>query len=216
MKEKYIYVILSSTHCGVGKFIRLVTGNKYNHASISLDPAFKKLYSFARYHEDAPLYAGFTEESPLRYKNNSKYAGIKIYKIPVTKKQYNKTKKYIKKLEKYSKKYVYNFLSAATFPFRKKIKINESYTCIEFIISILEGIGVIEKKKFYSFKDLEERLKKYLKFEGTSDQVFKTDNDWGNDKFLEKKGRVFNYVVVLEILVLFKRLIFDFQSRKKD
>ena len=97
MKEKYIYVILSSTHCRVGSFIRLVTRNKYNHASISLDPDFKKLYSFARYHQDAPLYAGFTEESPLRYKNNYKYAGIKIYKIPVTKKQYNNTKKHIKK-----------------------------------------------------------------------------------------------------------------------
>lgn len=212
MDEKYIYVIFSKTNCKIGSAIRLITREKYNHVSISLDDTFKKLYSFARYYKTSPFYAGFTEESPLRYNINNKNAGIKIYKVPVTKKEYQIIRNHIKHMKANKKTYIYNFLSAATFPFRKKVMISGSYTCIEFALYLLskkENTKIIKKDEFYSIKDLGKILDKYLMYEGTSNGIFKNKHKWGNDKFLEKKNPFFNVsILFIEIVILIKRIIY--------
>lgn len=212
MNDKYIYIIFSSTNCKVGSLIRLITREKYNHVSISLDDQFKTLYSFARYCKNTPLYAGFTEESPLRYNSNNKYAGIKIFKVPVTNKEYNIIKNHINSMKQNPESYVYNFISAATFPFRKKVIINGSYTCIEFVLYLLgklEKEKIINKNRFYSIKDLGKILNKYLMFEGRSNEIFNKELDWGNDRFLERKGFIFKiYILFYEAIILLKRIIY--------
>lgn len=212
MDEKNIYIIFSSTNCKVGSMIRLITREKYNHVSIALEDNFKTLYSFARYYKNTPLYAGFTEESPLRYNSNNKHAGIKIYKVPVTKKEYNIISNHINSMKQNPESYVYNFFSAATFPFKKKVIINGSYTCIEFVLYLLgklENKEIIKKDNFYSIKDLGKILNKYLMFEGKSNEIFNEKTDWGNDKFLEKKSIAFNlYILFYEVIILIKKLIY--------
>ena len=72
MEEKKLYVVFSATPLKVGSMIRTVTGEKYNHVSISFSPRLKTLYSYARYYKKAPLYGGFVKENAERYQNKGK------------------------------------------------------------------------------------------------------------------------------------------------
>ena len=81
--SNYIYVVFSSTPYKIGKTIRMLTGEKYNHVSISLDAELTQMYSFARRYYKTPFYGGFVKESLSRYQLNQNKATIKICKMGV-------------------------------------------------------------------------------------------------------------------------------------
>ena len=136
-EQRFFYIAFLLTPFGTGKIIRTVTGFPYNHTGISFSPEMKYFYSFARYYKKAPFYAGFVKESALRYNNNGKIAKIKICAVPVSEENYNNAKKHIEDITEHSEEYIYNLISVITFPFRKSVKIKKSYTCIEFVLSML-------------------------------------------------------------------------------
>jgi len=163
--DKSIYVIFFSTPFRIGAVIRKFTKNKYNHSAISLDADFSKVYSFARYNKNNPLYGGFIHESLLRYNNKGMTAEIKICEIPITKEEYENIEEYIQKVNDSKQEYIYNLYSALSYVFEKKIQINKSYTCVEFVLKILSKychILNIDNNKFYSILDLENILKAYV------------------------------------------------------
>ena len=69
---KNLYLIFSSTDLKIGRMIRFVTQNQYNHCSVCLREDLSKFYSFSRIYRSNPLIGGFTVESPCRYTLSSR------------------------------------------------------------------------------------------------------------------------------------------------
>lgn len=188
-ERKYLYVVLSSTPCKLGKFIRLMTHYTYNHVSVSLTASLDNLYSFARHYKQTPLCGGFVNESSLRYKNRRKYAKIKIFAIPVSDVQYDKLSMFISSIAKNSPDYVYNTISAVFSVIHKKIVIRHAFTCIEFAIEILSRFQQevnIRNDKFYTIKQLDKILFPYLIYEGSIAPIALYAT-WKNDTFPQRK-----------------------------
>lgn len=192
-EQRYLYVALFSSPFKTGSFIRAVTRFNYNHAALSLSPEMKYLYSFSRHYKSAPFYGGFTKESILRYRHNGKTALMKVCAVPVSEEQYQGAKKRLAFLSEHSEGFVYNMISAMCFPFRVNVKIDRSFTCVEFVLSMLRkysDIPGIKNSGFCSIKELSEILDPYMIYEGSAKKYF-CGNDWSGDTFPEKKGRWF-------------------------
>ena len=188
--QKYIYVIFSSTPYKMSKFIRAFTRNFYNHVSVSIDPNLECFYSFARKNKRAPFYGGFVQESKLRFVNKNKYSVIKIAKIPVNEKQFEKVSEILSNMKEHSEAYIYNTVSALVSVFGKKVTIKNAYTCVEFVMYLLRNAEIIENVnpyKNYSIRMLEILLNDYTSFEG---EIEISHESWGEDKFNESKTTV--------------------------
>ena len=168
-QQKYLYVVFSHTPCKVGKFIRWATHNTYNHVSISTEADLRTLYSFARHYCNTPLYAGFVQETRMRFCNNGKVARVKICAIPVTYEKWSETQDILQRMLASSKSYVYNFFSAALYPTGKRFRLPHSYTCVEFVSELLQDAHVcksLESDKNYSIVELEQALAPYEIYTG--------------------------------------------------
>ena len=190
MPKRYIYVVFTSTPYKTGTFIRAVTRYPYNHVSISFDPEIKTLFSYSRHYKNAPFYGGFVRESILRYENDGRTALIKVCALPMTEKRYNKAKIYMNYLEQNSEDLVYNMFSAMLFPFKREVKIKNSFTCVEFAIHFIRKFAFLpflEKNRFCSIKSLAANLEKYTVYEGSAEK-FICGADWNGDTFPEDRG----------------------------
>lgn len=214
MGQKYIYVAFLSTPYKMGEFIRKATGFSYNHAAISLSPKMKYLFSFSRHYKNAPFYGGFNRESVLRYKRKGKTALVKICAVPVSEEQYLKAKKCLEYFEEHSEDYLYNMISAAWFPFKTRVRIKHSYTCVEFVSEMLRrysDVPELENKKFLTIKELCGFLEKYKIYEGSAER-FLEKAGWETDSFPEEKGKWFYWK---KTALNNGKLIFRFLKREK-
>lgn len=185
--ERALYVIFSSTPCRMGKLIRTVTGYEYNHTSISLDPEFKSIYSFARFRKNNPFYGGFVEESCKRFFQNGELANVAIYKIPISEEKYEEITKCFKKMSENRDEYIYNLLSAAFFPVNKRFRAPDTYICIEFAVMMLARYCDcldIDENEFWTFPALRQKLADYFYYEGPYTEAV-TCEEWGRDEFLD-------------------------------
>ena len=194
-EQKYLYVVFEKTTLRTGKFIRRVTGFPYNHTGISVSPDIKPIYSFSRRYKDAPFYGGFVQESPLRLESNGKFAKIMISAVPLSEENFAAAKSRIEFLSENSEEYIYNMISAACFPFKKRVAIEKAYTCVEFVLSMLKEyseIAVLKTKDFCSIRELYEILLPYKIYEGSAEK-FLSGASWEKDSFSEKQS-VFFYI----------------------
>lgn len=157
-KQQYIYLIFSHTTNRMGEMIRTLTQYEYNHVSISMSENLSEIYSFARHRKDTPFYGGFVCESADRFNNDNGIATIKVCEIPVTPRQYRIATNYINKIRREKEKYLYNMFSAASVPFKHRVRIDRAYTCVEFAVSVLRRIGAVRSlriPRFCSIKQLD-------------------------------------------------------------
>lgn len=167
MDQPYIYVVFFSTPNKVGKLIRNVTGETFNHISISLDKDMKQMYSFARRHYRLPLYGGFVKESRSRYHINGKAADICICAVPVTQRQHLTLTSLLKEMHRNNRFYIYNHLSALGAVIHMPIRARDAYTCVEFCIRILRELGMdIQSGRYYSVGDIMQMLEPYIVYQG--------------------------------------------------
>ncbi len=214
-EQRFLYVVFLSTPFKIGKFIRVVTGYPYNHSALSLSPEMKYLYSFSRHYKNAPFYGGFTKESILRYHQNGNIAFMKICAVPVTEEQYQGAKKRLEFLGSHSEESLYNMISAACFPFRTTVRISRSFTCVEFVLSMLRryaDIPVLKPGKFCSIKELSEILDDYTVYEGSAERYLE-NAEWHGDTFPEEKGKWFYWK---KTVANNSKLAYRFVRRKKD
>lgn len=163
----YIYVVFSSTPNRVGRLVRQVTGETYNHASIALDENLNSMYSFARRYYHTPLYGGFVKESLSRYHQNGQVARISICRIPVSEQQYKDLEHLLSNMYKNRGHYLYNHLSALGATVRKRISARDAYTCIEFCVNILRWLGMdVDPEKYYTVCDIKNLLSNYCIYTG--------------------------------------------------
>ncbi|MBQ3531987.1 MAG: hypothetical protein IJA05_08765 [Oscillospiraceae bacterium] len=215
MEEKrFFYVAFLSTPYKMGEFIRKMTGFPYNHTAISLSPKMKYLYSFSRHYKNAPFYGGFTKESVLRYRKKDNFARIKICAVPVSEENYQKAKKRLEFFANHSEEHIYNMISAACFPFKTRVRIKHSYTCVEFVLSMLEKyaeIPVLKNKKFCSIKELSALLEGYKIYEGSAEK-FIENACWEGDTFPQEKGKWFYWK---KTALNNGKLVYRFAKREK-
>lgn len=186
----YIYIVISETGTKIGKFIRYMTGEKYNHVSISLSPSLQPLYAFSRFYIQKPFYGGFTEESWLRYQQHSPCLDIVVYKVPITNQQKTRLTHYLEYLDEHRKQYRYSLLGAANCYFPKmNYQPIDKYTCLGFAIKLLKDLDYLPlEEKIYRIIDLQHLLNQFpheyrqLKFDEMPQL------NWGKDQYLAYKS----------------------------
>ena len=162
-----IYVLFSATPYRMGRVIRLVTGEPYNHVSIAMEENLRELYAFARRHYHTPLYGGFVTEHPARYHHKDAAAQISLYRLPVSHAQKASLYRRLAQMGADPERYLYNHLSALAAPFHRKITLRDAFTCAEFTVSVLQELGLdFQTGKFYSIGDIAKKLEEHRFYEG--------------------------------------------------
>lgn len=167
MEDRNIYFVFSSTPYRMGKMIRRVTREDYNHISIALDADLDRMYSFARRYCRTPLYGGFVQETLSRYHPKGKTAAIRVCRLPVTEAQYRQIEQKLEHMVSRQEQYLYNHFSAMTALFRYTVQVRDAYTCAEFAVSVLHFLGMpVVPGRFYSIEELLQHLSDYTVYEG--------------------------------------------------
>lgn len=158
--QAYIYIVFSATPYFIGKAIRCITGEIYNHASIALDEDLTRMYGFSRRYYRTPLYGGFVRESLSRYHLKGKRAHIRICRLSVTQTQYHMLETLLEDMHANRQAYIYNHLSALGTLLHRPVKAKQAYTCIEFCIKILYDLGIdVDPNRYYSVGQVEQQLR---------------------------------------------------------
>lgn len=186
MSQKYIFVAVSATPSFTGRMIRTLTSSRYNHIAISFCPDLSLCYSFARRYKNTPFCGGFVSESPKRYVQGGRVAGVRIYRIPVSDVEYEWAIAKCRSFAALGERSVYNNFSAVMSLVHTKVNVKNAYTCVEFAVEILGGFsatGYINKRKWYSVDSLKRQLEQFHVYSGR----FPVDGaDWGDDKFAQR------------------------------
>lgn len=184
MENAYIYLVFSSTPYRIGKVIRKLTGERYNHVSISLNESLEPMYGFARRHYHTPLYGGFVRESKARYCPKGMTTDICICRLPVTPEQLLQLELRLSQMYLKKDRYIYNHLSILGTPFRKSVKVKDSFTCVEFCVELLHDLGFgVTPEKYYTVGELHRIFHIHTIYTGIMPQGETADPD-----FFEKKS----------------------------
>ncbi len=183
-ESKKIYIVLSQTGTILSRLLKLITGKKYNHASITFEDDAKVLYSFGRINAYNPFWGGFVQESPEfgTFKRFHKTDAL-ILSLEVPPEKYDEMKSGVEEMYQNRKNYHYNYKGLFLGIFRKAVKRDTHFYCSEFVAYVLtkygiveEGFfkGVIEPMDFLSIPSLREeyvgKLKEYKRGNAKSQQ----------------------------------------------
>lgn len=168
---KNIYVILSATPTIMGKFIRVFTRSCFNHSSISLTEGWEEMYSFARYRAANPLVGGFVKEFPGRLSHGREQEDvyIKVYKIPVSNRQFEQIKRFIYGIRDDHEKNIYDTLAAIGIFLGYRINTYKAFTCSDFVAQSLSRGQIISEscvRKNIVPDEMQQFLDKYTVFCG--------------------------------------------------
>lgn len=201
--QDHIYIVFSATPYFIGKAIRKITGETYNHASIALDEDLSRMYGFARRYYRTPLYGGFVRETLSRYHVNGQSTQVQICKLPVTTEQYITVEKRLTRMHEAKDVYIYNHISALGALLRKPIRAMNAYTCVEFCVEILHELGLdLDPKKYYSVGDVEKILRTYEVYTGPMPQCQEFDEAY----YAKKPVAHPTLTTVCELLKILPRL----------
>ncbi|MBQ7040257.1 MAG: hypothetical protein IJN39_06785 [Clostridia bacterium] len=190
----YIYVLITRTPTVVGKVIRRVLDNKYNHMSVCTEKDLSEIYSFGRISVKNFIVGGPLKESYYTLSlGSNENVELCVFRIPVTKHQYEKIQYFIHSVFYDEEGYIYNLPDAIGKVFKRKIKVNKCYTCIEFTKEALAFAGVRAASLLEHAESLDsarQKLKRYTVYEGKyrayPDVYLKmTDTD---KQFMERRG----------------------------
>ena len=161
---KKIYIVLTHTGTILSRLIKGFTKDEFSHVSISLDAELNEMYSFGRLNPYNPFWGGFVHE----YKNKGTFKRFynkrsKIYSLDVTLNQYNSIKNTIAQIEKEKENYKFNIIGLFAAGFHKKIKIEHSFYCAEFVKYVIKKADieinlpeVVKPEDFKNINGLEE------------------------------------------------------------
>ena len=167
MDGPFLYIVVSSTPSRMGHFIRRITGQDYNHISVSLDPQLLTLYSFARRYYRTPLFGGFVQETPARYCINGTTSPIEVYRIPLSDEIHRQIQHILNRMHKHEQRYLYNHLTALFFPLGIHIPVKDSYVCVDFCAKILRHAGIqIPTGQHYTIDTIRQLLSPFLHYTG--------------------------------------------------
>ena len=140
---KSIYIILTQSGTNFSKILKMITKEKYNHASICLNSNFNEFYSFGRRQPNFILPGGFVIENAFtNVFGKFKFIPCLILEKEVTDEQYNKLKliinSFIQNKDKLSYAIISLLLADTKFSMNKKNK----YFCSQFVAKVLNDINI--------------------------------------------------------------------------
>ena len=149
--KKNIYIMIRQTNTGCSRILQFFTRAPYNHASIALDENLNSLYSFARQNLYVPLIAGFVKEDINSgiYKIHGNTL-CEIYRLKITKEQYELLEKSIEEFKENEDKYKYNFAGLIAILFNIPYHRPKHYVCSQFVAYVLEKSNVMEFDKHFT------------------------------------------------------------------
>ena len=136
--NKQIFIVISQTGTVLSRILKRVTGAEYNHASLSLSPDLKKMYSFGRRHPYNPFWGGFVIESPhagtfRRFSNTTAV----ILAVEITEERYAALETTLEAMWARREQFSYNLLGLLLAFFRVLWKRSNCYYCSEFVEDML-------------------------------------------------------------------------------
>lgn len=136
--NKELYIVLSQTGTMFSRALKLFTGARYNHASVSISSDLKTMYSFGRKHPYNPFFGGFVVESIdsgtfKRFKNTE----ATVISVNISPENYEKLCDVLQKMTCDSIKYHYNFIGVLFAAFHKVYHKKDCYYCSEFVRDVL-------------------------------------------------------------------------------
>lgn len=148
MHNKYIYLVFTKTGTWLSKIIYTISNMKYTHTSISFDDHFNKMYSFGRTNIDDPFSGGFVEENLYGglFKRFSSCECL-IYKVQVTKAQFEHLQELVNKFDEEKAKYKYNLLGLLGVLLKMPLNRKNYYFCSQFVSEILLKSSVFDCNK---------------------------------------------------------------------
>ena len=130
--SKTVYIVISQTGTALSRILKFITGAKYNHASISLEPDLSTMYSFGRNYGTFKRFSG---------------TKVEVLSIAVSEGQYINLGQMLEGMAKNKKRYHYNylglFLAGANIHYRQA----NSYYCSEFVKEMLVRNGIREARE---------------------------------------------------------------------
>ncbi|MBQ7002138.1 MAG: hypothetical protein IJN67_14070 [Oscillospiraceae bacterium] len=166
-QQKCLYILFSATPYRIGKCIRFITGEPYNHVSIATEEDLRECYGFARRFYETPFYGGFVTERPSRYIHNGCVSKIRLYRLPLTNAQWLKLDTLLQNMRSQPERYLYNHLSAMMAPMHLKVRVRDAFTCAEFVVSVLSRLGFdFDPTRFYTIGGIAKRLEDYHVYTG--------------------------------------------------
>ncbi|KAF0817296.1 hypothetical protein KIS4809_3778 [Bacillus sp. ZZV12-4809] len=145
MSNQKIYILLTDTGTLFTRLIKLYTKKSYNHASISLDPELKEVYSFGRKTAKNPFIGGFVQENTRgELFSNSRCT---VISCSVTDEQHSRLKALINKIESKKQDYNYNLLGLFAIMFNKQLSRKKAFFCSQFVATVLQGCEIVQLSK---------------------------------------------------------------------
>lgn len=132
-----VYILLTRSTTYFSRLIKLVTSDKYTHASIGFDGLDGEFYSFGRKHCHTLLPAGFVRE---RIQAEQMYSGMTyytLYKLRLNAEDFNKVVNYIKSIATNDEIYSYNIIGVLATFFGLTIKRRHHFYCSQFVAHAL-------------------------------------------------------------------------------
>lgn len=144
MGEKQIYVVVSQTGTILSHILRMITGARYNHASLMLERYFEDMYSFGRLNAYNPFWGGYVKESPYhgtlkRFSNTQ----ATVIAFTVDEQTYNAMLEEARQIYINRDQYSYNYWGLLAAGIGKVVEAKKHYYCSEYVRYMLKKHGVI-------------------------------------------------------------------------
>lgn len=140
-----LYLVLMSTSSFLLRAIKVYTNDGFNHASISLTPDLREMYSFGRKKIKNPLIGGFVQEEVTH--EFFLRSNCIVYECELSRDQYSHILRKIDYFNRHRDYYRYNFAGLLALAMRYKLKRQNAYFCSQFVGEILEESGVCQLPK---------------------------------------------------------------------
>lgn len=145
-QEKQVFIVLTQTGTILSRILKVLTGAKYNHSSISLEEDLSYMYSFGRKNPYNPFIGGFMKESSAigTFKRFSNTEAL-VLSVYVSNEKHREMKAYLSQMYKNKKQYHYNYFGLFLAMFGIAFRQKRCYYCSEFVRDILIQFDVVPK-----------------------------------------------------------------------
>ena len=195
-----LYIMISKTDTGIGNLIRRVSGYPYNHVSMNLDGDFRRWVSFARFHQNTPLYGGYIAEPAERFLAKGQTIAVRIFAVDLTPARYEELRALFAGAGKSDERYIYNYLELATLSLGIPCPIQDAYSCLGFANAVMGT-------DFRSIRDLDKHMTPQLFYEGTLNDLAPDTGD-RSDRYFTRIPLSKNLAHSIKTLgTMFRRLV---------
>jgi len=163
MENKCLYVLFSRQNTKIGRFIRLFLRNsRYSHVTVALDGSLYAMYSFSRKRHDSPFSGCFMREYPSHFFIGGRDLQVKLCRVELDDEAYARVMQRIEHCRTHSSRMLYNLYDAFALPFKRRVRLRDAYTCVDFAAFLLGMDADVN-----SIGALEQRLNRSCVYEGS-------------------------------------------------